>query len=911
MNFLSGRRLLVRARLFTPSVVLLGTSLGALLAASPALADCTKAGTQITCQGTTNVANGPLAEAAAGESVVNTGVATVSGNAAYAILGAGGGTRLTNAGTLTTTSDYIDAIEAIGNGHALANRGLVATQGVSADGLRAIGDRNTLTNTGEVRTGAGSNARAMVAEGAGNTLTNNGTILTQSLGSEGMNVAGNGNVAVNTGRIDTTGPVGNGMRAYGGGNAVLNAGTIATTGLEARGIKVDFGSGNEAVNRGTIRTSGIDAFGIWVASTAGQANTVINEAAGTVEAGATWALKLEAGDERVENYGLLATRTGPGAVDLGAGRDSFLIGASSRIVGIVDAGAGTDTFALGGTADGLLDASAIGAAAQYRNFEAYEKVGPSTWTVQGTGTAIMPWAVKEGTLVVTGRIEGAAMTVSAGAVLAGTGTVGSIDARADSILSPGVAGIGTLYVAGNVLVANGTVYRIDLNSGLQADRIHARGTATVAGGTVRVEALPGDYRPGSRWTILTADGGVTGQFSGVTTSLAFFQPVLTKDGQNIYLELPRIARALPRNRPVIDVYLPVAEEELSEVLDLTSGEAIVSATGVMVAHDDLFRGAVLCRLRCAASGLATFAAFEGVPAAFAADLPQLRAPAPVAVPAPRRDFAAWGKGVGSWGSTDAGAGTAGVERSTAGVVGGIDMGLGTPYRIGVAAGYFSTGLDIAGLSSRGQVESVHLGAYGSAALGAWTLRAGFAYGHHEVDLSRYVAFTGFSGSTRSTSAAESVQAFGEAGYGIRLGHGIEVEPFAGLAHLHVGARGVAEEGSAVAVAGRVHAFSSTFSTLGARVSATLPTAVGTVTFKGLLGWRHVFGDTIPKATFSYVSGSTPFVIPGAPIDRNSLVVEAGLNWAVMEKAVLSVGYSGTVGAKDREHTVRGGLTLRF
>jgi uncharacterized protein with beta-barrel porin domain len=93
--------------------------------------------------------------------------------------------------------------------------------------------------------------------------------------------------------------------------------------------------------------------------------------------------------------------------------------------------------------------------------------------------------------------------------------------------------------------------------------------------------------------------------------------------------------------------------------------------------------------------------------------------------------------------------------------------------------------------------------------------------------------------------------------------------------------------------------------------ATFPTSAGQLTFKGLLGWRHAFGDTVPEAHFSYVTGTTPFLISGAPIDKDSLVAEAGLNWAVSETVTLGVAYTGAFGARDREHTLRGSLSIRF
>jgi outer membrane autotransporter protein len=870
-------------------------------------------GNSVVCSGQSTSDSIPLASVVSGGTISIEGRASITGETYSGILGIGERISLSNGGSLSTTGASADVMEVVGNGGSIVNRGEVSSQGVSADALRAVGNGNTVVNAGGITT-SGPSARALYGEGDANALTNRGTVTTNGAGAEGIRAKGNGNTLVNENLIVTSGNVGNGVRASGNRNTLVNGGTITTSGVEARGIKVDAGTGNAVTNRGTIRTNGSAAEGIWVSSATGQETNLVNEASGVIETGAAEALRFEDGNERFENFGRIAARNGV-AGRLGGGDDRFLIGSMSHIEGVVDAGSGTDTFALGGDTNAAFDASLIGPDAQYRSFERYEKVGASTWTVTGSNGTIMPWDVRAGTLMIVGSMGGSGMLVHPRATLGGSGTVGSISTRPGSTLTPGVGGIGVLTVTGDVVIANGTIYRIDLDADRRSDRIVAGGKATVRGGRVVVDALPGDYRPGSRWTILTARGGVTGQFSSVTTNLAFFRPVLAKDDDNIHLTLPlERPTGMPADRPIIEPFLPVMQEELPYVLQVTSGEPLVSATGIILGHDDLFRAAVLCRLRCSAGGLPTFATLDGVQVEYMADMPESRsaAMAPVA-PTPDRpsDWAFWGKAIGSWGSTGATARTAAVDRSTAGFVLGIDGGFGTPYRFGVAAGYFMTGFDVAALSSAGMVESVHVGAYGAASFGAFTLRGGVAYGRHEVDMLRAIAFTGFAGTNLSSSETQSMQAFGEIGYAIALNERIAVEPFAGLAHVHIDSRAIIEEGSAVAVTGEAHSFDTTYATLGARLVATLPTSAGLLTFKGLLGWRHAFGDTVPEATFSYASGSTPFLVAGAPIDRDSLVMEAGVNWAASEKVTLGVSYTGAVGARDQEHTVRASLSVRF
>ena len=46
-------------------------------------------------------------------------------------------------------------------------------------------------------------------------------------------------------------------------------------------------------------------------------------------------------------------------------------------------------------------------------------------------------------------------------------------------------------------------------------------------------------KPQTRYTILTAAGGVTGAFADVTSNLAFLDPSLSYDADNVYLRLAR------------------------------------------------------------------------------------------------------------------------------------------------------------------------------------------------------------------------------------------------------------------------------------------------------------------------------------------------------------------------------------
>jgi len=58
-------------------------------------------------------------------------------------------------------------------------------------------------------------------------------------------------------------------------------------------------------------------------------------------------------------------------------------------------------------------------------------------------------------------------------------------------------------------------------------------------------------------------------------------------------------------------------------------------------------------------------------------------------------------------------------------------------------------------------------------------------------------------------------------------------------------------------------------------------------------------------------GGDAFEIRSATLDRDSLVVDAGLDWRFSEDHVLGVGYTGEIADNRQLHGVQGEWTLRF
>ncbi|MDF2116602.1 autotransporter-associated beta strand repeat-containing protein [Roseiarcaceae bacterium H3SJ34-1] len=166
------------------------------------------------------------------------------------------------------------------------------------------------------------------------------------------------------------------------------------------------------------------------------------------------------------------------------------------------------------------------------------KVGAGVLTLTGTNTYTGNTFVNAGTLEVNGSIATSLLTtVASGATLSGTGTVGPINALDGSTISPGNAAnpYGTLYAIGPAVMAPGSRFAVSVSPG-GASSLDVNGTANISGSNLVINAAPGTYDPSTRYTIMTASGGVTGSFSGVSMSgVSGYTPVVTYDATHVFL----------------------------------------------------------------------------------------------------------------------------------------------------------------------------------------------------------------------------------------------------------------------------------------------------------------------------------------------------------------------------------------
>jgi outer membrane autotransporter protein len=623
------------------------------------------------------------------------------------------------------------------------------------------------------------------------------------------------------------------------------------------------------------------------------------------------------------------TVTGGGgtAVALNGGDDTVVLQSGFNITGLVDGGTNTayddedaapenDLLTFGGAGTATFDVSLIGD--QYLNFERFQKQDSGTFTLTGSNDEITALPVLGGALFVNGSIANADIAVSGGATLGGAGTVGSFDALNGATITPGNPGtFGTLSVAGNTRFAAGSTLQVELDASGANSRINAGGTTTIEGGTVQVLARNGAYDPTTRYTLISSTGGVTGTFSGTTTNFAFLDAALSYDPNTVFLDLTRNATEFQnvgrtRNQravgnvidgfdfgnPIFDAVVLQTEDGARAAFDQLSGEIHADIASVAYSQAEIIRRAILDRARAMTETEAPIA-----PTAYAEEA---KAPTPYAEKTEARGYTGWGTGFGSWGNTDSDGNAAKLDRNLGGFILGVDGGW-NGWNIGVAGGYSKSEFDVDDRLSSGEIDQVFGAIYASTAIDAWRVRGGVTFGANDIETTRRVPLLGET--LEADYDGSTIQGFGEAGYRFDFERGM-LEPFAGLAGVHIHSDSFTEDGGVAALSGDEEDDDLGVTTLGVRgettFSASLPFSVN-----GLLAWQHAFGDVNPERLLAFRSGGAGFEVGGVPIDRDALLVQAGVGFNVASWASLDISYTGTIGEDAEDHGVKGRLDVKF
>lgn len=99
-------------------------------------------------------------------------------------------------------------------------------------------------------------------------------------------------------------------------------------------------------------------------------------------------------------------------------------------------------------------------------------------------------------------------------------------------------------------------------------------------------------------------------------------------------------------------------------------------------------------------------------------------------------------------------------------------------------------------------------------------------------------------------------------------------------------------------------------TLGTRAMTEFEVGNTQANVHGSLAWRHAMGTTKPSATHAFSAGSA-FTVVGAPIAKNSAMLEAGVDLKINSQAAIGLAYQGQLARSAQDHSVQARLNIRF
>ncbi|MBW4796050.1 autotransporter outer membrane beta-barrel domain-containing protein [Pseudomonas tolaasii] len=646
-------------------------------------------------------------------------------------------------------------------------------------------------------------------------------------------------------------------------------------------------------------------------------------------------------DDQVSNGGLISGANGI-ALDMGGGNDTLTLKYGARFEGLVDGGTGRNTMIMDGynryswpsTPDGTLDES--------RNFQSLE-VRKGYWQINGKtdfdeGVQVFTGALLKNQGSINGNV-----VVDQGAEYQGSGSVGNLVINGQLTTN---TQSGAPQVNGDFTMARGSTFYFATNADGSAATTHVTGTANLNGARLLLEpGAPYEYPWHSQFRLLEA-GNIIGTFddSNLKNDYAFLTPKLSYAATAVDLSYTRNdiqfidyartangARAvnsiesitwshlpegegpfpypwfLPAPNPLYDALLATSETTASAAIEALAGSSNANLASATLVASAQIGTSMLSAMRQMNSNSGLLVGLEP------AQTPELAA---TGVPSSARNLndpnargRVWLQGIGSYGKLDGQHGTDVSQQRTQGSLLGVDWSLSPLWRLGVLGGYSKTDVDSHNVDNT--LRSWHVGAYAVRQDGPLALRLGAAYSHHVGDNKRTVAFEGFNERPKGDYDADSQQTFAEVGYALGTGR-FSIEPFANLGYQRYHRDSFREKGSVAALQVDAQTQENFSSTFGMRLAHLSQLENGiSLTPRASLGWRHLYGNVDSETRQAFLVGGDAFNVEGSALDRDSLMIEVGLDVGLSARQSLSVGYNGELGSSSRNHALVGQWQMSF
>lgn len=528
-------------------------------------------------------------------------------------------------------------------------------------------------------------------------------------------------------------------------------------------------------------------------------------------------------------------------------------------------------------------------------------------TLTGANAFTGATTVSGARLTVNGSLAGSAVTLNRGAVLGGTGTVGSLIAHSGSTVAPGNS-IGTLSVNGSLMLEDGSVLQMEV-SPASADRLSIAGAAAL-GGTLELNVASGVYAFNTQYTLLLASA-LSGSFAtvaGLGDFGAWFDPQVMQAGDAVTLRLrpaslvrlagpavsangAAVAAAFDRAvnadynpQPFYALYTQGAN--LAQSLEQFSGEAHSAARRVALEDTRAVREAAFDRI--------SFAAIN-----------------PVASQTARvgnRDsgITMWLRVLDTRSTAQSDGRGAGFKTDQQGILAGIDKLLSDDIRIGAMLIASRTDLSF-DMLGRSRVTNTGGAIYAGIRKNRFNLGLGGSYADTGMDTNRSITIPGLQQSLHSKTNGKTYQLFAEAAFDFNIGTSSKLTPFGRIAKADTKVAAMMETGGIAALSGTVQRHDITVANLGARSMFK----AGPLTFTGSAAWQRTEGDRAIASVMTIADVNQSANVFAAAFDRDAAALEAQSTLPLGSSSAITISYSGLIGPRTKQHGTRATLSIRF
>jgi autotransporter-associated beta strand protein len=521
------------------------------------------------------------------------------------------------------------------------------------------------------------------------------------------------------------------------------------------------------------------------------------------------------------------------------------------------------------------------------------KLGTGTLRLSGTSTGTGTLAVSDGTLDVAGTVPMRALIALRGTLI-GTGTIGGITNFGH--VTPGNS-VGTLTVTGNFSQNAAGALDIEIKSdGSGNDLLAVGGTATLAGtltaqgenGALLTPGAGGPVGSPKLYTILTAGGGVSGQFGTTPGPLGAFTFNTIYNPNNVQLGvtyagfsavqapgvIPGTGTTNQKTKakyldsvPIVSgnyasgnsdfdrILLEIANEtpdQLANTYNAIIAEPYAAFMTVLLNQNDFYANNVMDRAQaCSLRGRATLGG------AFAPETDSAngkRVEGSCDPAARQRRYGGWVDATWVRGSIDGDNGLSGYNYQMGGLIFGADASVSSNVAVGVAGGFGKPKLydyDLAKAEIDG--NSYFLSAYGTLTQDQWEFAGVLGYTFGSYDGKRGINFGSINRQAKSEFDGQGMIASLKAAYFLQMGR-MEIIPEFGLTYSKIWQDGFTETGagSLNLKVDDADAY-SVVTSLGVRLGTSLEAGTTPLRLQGLLRYDHDWNagdDNAHKVTAS-------------------------------------------------------------